>query len=80
MAAGGAGGTDGVDMSKRLLMVLVVAGGLLAGGEAAEEKSPKSLPKLVLRGCAGAGFAGAVGLVSKKEPPLSEDLVDGCLI
>lgn len=71
-------------MSKRSPIVLVLAGGLFTdgveklggGGEAAEEKSPKSPPKLSSLG-AGTGWGGEVGLggaagfVSKNEPPLS---------
>ena len=82
-------------MEKRSPMLLVVTGGLLVAlevdvtGEAAE-KSPQSPPKLSLRSAgAGAGaacciggdvgFAGAAGFMSKKEPPLREDVVaEGC--
>lgn len=83
-----AGGGD--PRSKRSVIVLVATGGLFvalekdgtaaggAGGDAADEKSPKSPPKLSLRAC-GEGLLGAAGLESKKEPPLSADLfvVDG---
>lgn len=73
-------------MSKRSVIVLAAAGGLFvalekdgiaagaAGGEAADEKSPKSPPKLSFRAC-GVGFAGAAGLESKKDPPLRADLL-----
>lgn len=53
-----------------------------AGAATADEKSPKSAPKLSLRAavvrccCEGGdvGFGGGVGFMSKKLPPLSEDL------
>ena len=83
-AAGLGGGAGGVDMSKRSPILLAAAGGLLVEvtGEAAEEKSPKSPPKLSLRGTGAGGdvgFAGAAGFMSKKEPPLRDDLfVDAC--
>lgn len=71
---------------KRSPMPLLAAGGLfmvvVAGGEVtAEEKSPQSAPKLSFRavavGCGGGGvcFGGGVGFMSKKLPPLSDDLV-----
>ena len=58
-------------------------------GEAADEKSPKSPPKLSLRGadttgCVGgeACFNGGAGLESKNDPPLSAgfEMLDGCLV
>ena len=75
----------GPDISKRS----PIAGGLFTlvgkgGDAAAEEKSPKSPPKDSFRGAGiggDVGLGGGAGLASKKEPPLSEDLVaEGCLV
>jgi hypothetical protein len=78
------GGEIGEDMSKRSPIELVAAGGLLtvllATGDAADEKSPKSPPKDSFRGAGGdVGFGGGVGFTSKKDPPLNAGFeVDGC--
>ena len=72
-------------------MLLVFTGGLFAevigGGDAAEEKSPKSPPKDSFRGAVKgwdggeACLGGGGGFASKKEPPLSADFeADGCLV
>ena len=97
-AAGLGGGAGGELRSKRESMLLgfvfVFGGGDLVVlevdviGEAAEEKSPQSPPKLSLRGAGvgwvggEVGFAGAAGFMSKKEPPLSDGcfVVEGCLV
>ena len=92
--AAGFGGGAGALRSKRESMLLGFAGSGLAVldvdvvGEAAEEKSPQSPPKLSLRGAGvgwvggEVGFAGAAGFMSKKEPPLSDGcfVVEGCLV
>ena len=94
--AAGLGGGAGAERSKResMLLGLVFVGGRFGWvlevdviGEAAEEKSPQSPPKLSLRGAemgwvgGEVGFAGAAGFMSKKEPPLREGFVaEGCLV
>ena len=87
--AEGFGAGAGADMSKRSPILLAVVGGglfvVVTGGKAAEEKSPKSPPKLSFRGaatggCEGGdmGFEDAAGFMSKKDPPLRADLAAGC--
>lgn len=64
-------------MSNRSPIELLAAGGLFADAvDGAEEKSPKSAPKLLLGcrvvGCCTGGeicFGGGAGLASKKPPP-----------
>lgn len=73
------GGGSGADISKRSPIVLLAAGGLFADvtGDGADEKSPKSAPKLLLGGRFVAwiggdvGFEAGAGFASKNPPPLS---------
>jgi hypothetical protein len=86
----GFGGGAGADISNRSPMELLAAGVLLvvAAGDA-EEKSPKSFPKLLLAWCEtreggevglGGGVGAAAGFISKKLPPLRDDFcIEGCL-
>lgn len=85
----GFGGGAGADMSNKSPIELLAGGGLLAdaGGDA-EEKSPKSFPKLLLAWWEtydggevgfGGGAGAAAGFISKKLPPLNDDFcIDGC--
>ena len=86
--AAGFGGGAGADMSNRSPMLLLAGGGPFVDWTGdADEKSPKSAPKLSFRGtCVGAeigmvDFVTEAGLVSKNEPPLKADLdAEGCRI
>jgi len=73
----GVGAMGELNEPKRSFIPLLAAGWLLGtGGKMADEKSPKSPPKLSL-GClvlcvgGEVGFGGGAGLVSKKLPPES---------
>lgn len=86
----GFGGGAGADISKRSPIELLAGGGLLADAAGdAEEKSPKSFPKLLLAWWDtydggevgfGGGAGAAAGLISKNPPPLRDDFcIEGCL-
>lgn len=69
----GCEGIGGEDISKRSPILLVLAGGdlVVVIGDALEEKSPQSPPKLSFR--AAVAVTGAGAFVSKNDPPLSAD-------